>query len=640
MLDTLFSMMLGARLDELTQTANAPFVQAAAARELFPVARTRDQAYLQALVASGGVEAGLGALASELARVARFGFTETELARAKQVMMLGSERVVTESPDRESSSRADEYTRNFLEQEALPTIWQELAFHRRFVPGITLAEVNALTSDWFPEQNRVVVVTAPEAAGVALPKPEQLEAVLKAASARPMTAYVDIAATQKLMDAPPPRGKIVKTTTRPDGVTEWLLSNKATVVLKPTTLRADQILFRAFAPGGTSLASDADLASARAADSIVSAGGVGRFNAVTLDKMLSGKAAAVVPFIGELDQGMRGGSTPQDIETMFQLLYLRFTAPRADPNAFAAVAAQARAVVANRMASPDAVFEQTVDAALSENSPRRQPPTPATIDQWNLAAAFAFYKARFADASNFTFVFVGSFNLDTIRPLVETYLASLPATNAHETWRDLGIEPPTGVVEKTVEKGIAPKSEVAIVFTGPFTNDDAHRLALEAMRQVLEARLFDVIRQQLGATYSITVDARTQHFPRPQYAVRIDWTCAPDQVDILIRRVFDEIDFVRTTPLSATQMTRVRDAMSRDFERSSEDNRYLLDQIARRYENGEAATLPAIFHRTERIAALSAEAVHQAAQTCLNTDRYVKVVLMPEANRIGRGRIE
>src|SRR5262249_3224841 len=182
------------------QSANAPFVQAGAARQLFPVSRTRDEAFIQALVPTGGVEAGLDALASELARVARFGFTATELARAKDAMMLGSERVITENPDRESESRADEYTRNFLAQEALPTIWQELAFHRRLVPGITLAEVNALTGDWFPEQNRVVVVSAPEAAGLALPKPERLEAVLKAALAKPLTAYVDTAGTQKLMD--------------------------------------------------------------------------------------------------------------------------------------------------------------------------------------------------------------------------------------------------------------------------------------------------------------------------------------------------------------------------------------------------------------------------------------------------------
>ena len=234
------------------------------------------------------------------------------------------------------------------------------------------------------------------------------------------------------MDAPPARGTIVKTTPRPEaGITEWTLSNGATVVLKPTTLKEDQILFRAFAPGGTSLASDADFISARAADDVIPAGGVGTLQRRRRStSMLSGKAVAVAPFIGEITQGMRGGSTPQDLETMFQLLYLRFTQPRADPAAFAAMASQAKALLANQMASPDVVFSQTIDAALSRNNPRRQPETPATVDQWDLAKSLAFYKARFADASNFTFVFVGSFTPETIKPLVETYIASLPATHA------------------------------------------------------------------------------------------------------------------------------------------------------------------------------------------------------------------
>src|SRR5262249_35673182 len=231
-----------------------------------------------------------------------------------------------------------------------------------------------------------------------------------------------------------------------------------TVVWKRRGVREDQLLFQAFARGGTSMASDAEFVPARVAADVVPAGGVGKFSGVTLDKILSGKAIAVVPFINELEEGMRGGSTPQDLETMFQLLYLRFTQPRVDPTSFAATASQARALLANQMASPDVVFNQAILAALSGNNPRLRPQTPAPVDQWDLGKSLAFYKARFADASNFTFVFVGSFTPDAIRPLVETYLASLPATHAHETWRDLGITPPPGVVEKTVEKGIAPKS--------------------------------------------------------------------------------------------------------------------------------------------------------------------------------------
>src|SRR4051812_20117830 len=364
-------------------------------------------------------------------------------------MMLGYERAAAESPDRESSSRADEYTRNFLQSEALPTIWQELALHRRFLPEITLEEMNKLTADWFPTENRLVIVSAPDAAEVTLPDQAQLEAAVKSAQSKSVEAYKDEAAGQTLLDKPPVRGQIVKTNTRAEtGITEWTLSNGATVVLKPTTLKEDQILFRAWAPGGSSLASDADNASARVADSVVAAGGLGKFSAVALDRMMTGKAVAVRPFIDDLDQGLDGGATPQDLETMFQMLYLRFTQPRADPTAFAAVASQARGLLANQLASPDVVFNQAIVAAPTQNHPRTQPETPATVDKWNLDKSMAFYKARFADASNFTFVFVGSFTPEMIKPFVETYIASLPATHAGETWRDLGITPPSGVIDK------------------------------------------------------------------------------------------------------------------------------------------------------------------------------------------------
>jgi zinc protease len=631
MIDQLFSDMLGARLDELARSANPPFGRAAASRELFPAPRTRDEAVLQAVVSNDGVTSGLAALVTELKRLSRFGFTATELARSKQAMMLDYERAVTESPDRDSASRADEYTRNFLESEALPTIWQELAFHRRFLPGITLAEVNKLAGDWFPDDNRLVVVAAPDAAGVVLPDQRQLTATVNAATAKRLTAYVDTAAGQTLMASKPAAGTIVKTTPHPEaGITEWTLSNGATVVLKPTTLREDQILFQAVAPGGTSLATDAEFIPARVASEVVSAGGLGQLSAVTLDKILSGKAVAVVPFINELAEGLRGGSTPPDLETMFQLLYLRFTQPRADPTAFAAVASQARALLANRMASPDVVFNQTIDAAFSGDSPRRRPETPANVDQWSLAKSLAFYKARFADASNFTFVFVGSFTPETIRPLVETYLASLPATHAHETSRDLGITLPSGIVEKTIEKGIAPKSEVAIVFSGPFEPDDPHALALRTMTEILESRLFETIRQELGGTYSITAEPDIGKFPHPQYVMRIDWTCDPAQTGALVRRVFDEIASFKAIRLSEMQMTLVRQGLLREFERNSQDNSYFLNEITRRYQEGDTANLAAIANLPDRIKMLTGAELYDAAQTYLDTDRYVKVILMPE----------
>ena len=631
MRDQLFASMLSSRLDELSASANPPFLKAAVGRELFGTPRTKDEAAIQALVTNDGVPRGLDALLTEIQRVVRFGFSDTELARAKQEMMLGYERGVTESPDRESASRADEYTRNFLQSEALPTIWQELAFHRRFVPAITLPEVNALATDWFPNQNRLVVVSAPDAAGVALSNAEQLSAVVNAVGEKQLQPYVDTAEGQTLMDAPPRRGSIVRSTVRPEaGITEWVLSNGATVVLKPTTLKADQILFRAAARGGTSLASDADFSSARAADDVIPASGVSRFTAVALDKLLRGKAVAVRPFIDEVVQGMRGGSTPEALETMFQLIYLRFTAPRADQTAFAAVKSQALAALANQNASPEVALGRVLEATLSQNHPRRQPETPETVAQWNLDKALAFYKARFADASNFTFVFVGTFTPEAIRPFVETYIASLPATRAKETWRDFGISPPTSVIEKTVEKGIAPKAEVSIVFSGPFGYDDADNLAFRAMVLVLESRLSGTIRQELGGTYSITATPATMKYPRPQYRLTIDWTCDPARVTALVQRVFQEVELIRGTLLPSDGVARLRDLLLREFEQNSQENGYWLNQISRRYEDGAASDLSAVVDPSRQIAALNGYAIQHSAQKYLDPANYVRVTLLPE----------
>jgi zinc protease len=189
---------------------------------------------------------------------------------------------------------------------------------------------------------------------------------------------------------------------------------------------------------------------------------------------------------------------------------------------------------------------------------------------------------------------------------------------------------PTGVVEKTVEKGIAPRSRVAIVFSGPFVYDDAHQVALRAMTMVLESRLFDAIRQELGGTYSIGAEPTTQKYPRPEYAVRIDWACDPARVPMLTERVFEEIRAVRDTSFTRDQVARIRVALLRQLEQNLQNNGYLLDEIARRYEDGDAANLASVMNLPDRIASLTGDAIQDAARTYLDPKNYVKVTLMPE----------
>ena len=628
MVDRLFSGMLSARLSDLAQKPDSPFIAASAGRGSF-VARTKEQTSLSAVVKEDGIERGLDALLAEAQRVSRFGFTESELDRQKQVTLRSRERLIAEKDNRESGSRADEYIRNFLERETLPTSEHEYALHQRFLPQIALDEMNRLAREWFPERNRMVVVTAPRKNGLKIPDEPALAAVTKSASAKELKQYVDTTSATALLDTLPAPGTVARTSAKAAiGITEWELSNGVRVVLKPTTFREDEILFRATSPGGTSLASDLDYIAATTATQVISSGGVGALTAHDLRKVLSGKVASVRPFINELEEGLSGGSSRKDLETMFQLIYLAFTQPRADATAFAAQASQMRALLTNQAAVPEYAFIETLSSTLSQNHPRRRLPTPAMVDEWNLDRSLAFYKDRFADAGDFTFVFVGSFDLATIKPLVERYLGGLPSIQRRESWKDIGVRTPTSVIAKRVEKGIEPKSLSAIVFSGPFEFDQPHRVAIRAVTQVLQTRLRETIREALSGTYSITASQSYEKVPRPEYTVTVQFGSDPRRTDDLIARVLQEVELLRMNGPTEKQVNDVREALLREFETNSKQNGYLLSQIVQRYQNDDDVT--GLWDMPDYYKRLDAAAIRQAAKTYLDTNHYVEVSLFPE----------
>ncbi len=628
--DRLFAAMLNARFAELAEKPDAPFVFGFSGRSSF-LARTKEIVYLNALVKEGAIENATRALLTEAERVARFGFTETELARQKASMLRNYERLALEKENALSSSKASEYIRNFLIGETLPSADDEYALHQRFLPEITLTEINKLARKWFPvsSQNRLVVVTAPEKAGLAVPDESKLAAVIKETSAAELKPYVDTVGSAVLLASLPAPGKITKAATdEKTGLTTWELANGVKVVLKPTTFRADEIVFRATSPGGTSLVSDADYIPASSATQVITAGGVAKFSAIDLQKMLAGKIASASPYIGELEEGLTGSSSRKDLETMFQLIYLSFTQPRADANAFAVQATQARTFMTNQSASPDFAFFEALINSRYQNHPRRRMSTAATVDQWNLDKSLAFYKDRFADASDFTFFFVGSFDEAMIKPLVERYLGALPSIGRKETWKDVGAKTATGIIEKKVEKGIEPKSRAAIVFSGPFVYEQQRRVAIRAMSEILQNRLMEVIREELGATYGITANVGYTKFPKQEYSVTIQFGSSPERTDDLIKRVFEEIEKFKTDGPTEKQLTDEKEALIREFETNSKQNGYLLSQIQARYYNGEDPA--GVWQVPEFYKKLDAAKVQEAAKLYLDTKNFIKVTLFPE----------
>ncbi|HSA95554.1 MAG TPA: insulinase family protein, partial [Acidobacteriota bacterium] len=628
--ERLFNTMLNERFSELAQKPDPPFLGAASSKGRF--IGSKDVYVLSALVAEGGIERGLKALAGEGERLARFGFTATELERQKAEMLRTFERAFTERETEDSNDYAEEFTRSFLQGEPTPGIEFEYEAHKHFLPGITLEDVNRLAREWMTGPDRVVVVNAPDKPGLRVPADKDLAAVLEAVKAEPLTPYEDTVSDQPLLPEPPAPGTIVATRTVPDvDLTEWTLSNGVRVVLKPTRFKEDEILVRAISPGGVSLAAEDNLIPANTADEAVASGGLDGFSAVDLQKKLAGKAVSIRPTIGELEEGLSGSASPKDAETLFQLIYLTFTAPRADPAVFDVLKTQLKAVLENRTKSPEVVFGDTLRSALQRDQPRFRPMTVDEIPRMSLEKSMAFYKDRFADASDFTFLFVGNVDVEAVKPLVCRYLATLPATHRAETWKDWRVPPPEGVVKRTVEKGLEPKSLTAVVFSGPFKDTLDNRNAIDAACQVLETRLRKLLREKMGGTYDVSVNSSTSKIPREEFRVSIDLGADPHRIDELSRAVFSEIAKLQTDGPEEKEAEEVRTADFRDYETNSRQNGWWLSELAQRFRlNEDPSELLRIPDSLKRI---TRDAVRDAARAYFDTRNYVQVTLYPEKKR-------
>ena len=625
--ENLYNGMLNARLRELSQQADPPFVYGYSSKGR--MIRTKNLYNLTCVVKDGGIQRGLDAILTEAARVKQHGFTETELERQKKSMLRSMEKAFNERNKTQSSRLASEYIRNYLYNEPVPGISYEYEAYKKFLPGISLDEVNQLANKLMTKDNRVVAVAGPEKKDSPMPTKEELAAIFKKVDNTKVAAYEDKVANVPLLEKTPSSSKVINTKNFDDlKVTEWTLGNGVKVVLKPTDFKNDEVLFRAFSPGGNSLVEDSDYIPATTASAIIQLSGVGKFNYTQLQKMLAGKVVNVSPFVGELSEGMNGSASPKDLETMFKLIYLYFTAPRADSSAYLSYQSRIRSYLANRDLSPNAAFSDTISVTLAQYHPRRQPFTEATLDKMNLQKSFNIYKNRFADASDFTFVFVGNFDKEKIKPLIETYLGGLPSIKRKEYWKNLHIDPPKGVISKELKKGIEPKSMVILTFTGPYNWGYQHNFDLYAMRSVLDIKLRELLREDKSGTYGVRVSSSGQKYPDQEYDVSIMFGCAPERVNEMVNALFKEIDSLKTTPVDDIYITKVKETQKRQWEVESKENSFWVGTLQKYFFYD--MDLSQIMKNQERIDGLTKKAIMDAAKKYLNEKNYVKVVLYPQ----------
>ncbi len=624
----LFNAMLGQRLQELTQSANAPYVVGGSG--VGPLVHGYQQFSSVALIGKSGPTPAINALIQENQRAAQFGFTDNELARAKKATLRNLEQAYNERDKTESASYAAEFIRNFLVQESIPGIANEFAYAKEFLPTISLDEVNRFaTKTIIGNDKKLITYQGVEREGVARPTPAALLAAVEAAGHNKVVAYDEKAVAASLMDKAPQGGTIASEAFNSAlGLTELVLGNGVKVVLKPTDFKSDQVLMGATRNGGDSLYGDQDFISARYAASVVGAMGIGAFSPNDLQKILAGKSAYAAPFLGDIREGFNGQSGSADVETMLQMTYLYFTQPRKDSVLFRSWVGKFQDVFKSSLSRPETQYQDDMLKTLYADHPRGpRVPKPADFDKVSLERSLAIYNERFSSVKGYTFFFVGSFDLEKIKPLIAAYLGSLPTTEIPTAFKDVGLRTVKGVIKKEEHLGLEQKSTISIVFSGDASYSPEAQMRLAALLEVLNIKFTDSLREAMGAVYGANAGGGIAKDPHGSYSISLTIPCSPDNVDKLIAAALAEIDKLKANGAQLSDLNKVKENWIKSYREGLKTNGFWLSNLRSSVELGLDPAR--ILSYESRVKALTPADVKAAANLYFDMHNYVQDVLYP-----------
>ncbi len=632
LVEGLYNAMINDRLAELTQKENPPFLMANSGYgALFGPKSVYSSV---AVCQNGKIEEGIKTVLLENQRVLKYGFTQTELDRQKMAMMTSVETSYNEREKQKSNSYAEEYKRNFLTtEEPFPGIENEYNYYKAFLPGITLNEVNSLAAKWITKENRVVILTAPEIEGVKVPTEADLLKYLEEAEKTPVKPYDDKVSDKPLIPVKPTAGSVTSVTKIDEIDTEvWTLSNGAQVVVKSTDFKDDEVLFSAYSLGGSSLYPQKDDVSADVASSVLSLSGLGEFDKISLDKLLSGKAVSLSPYISDLREGFSGSSSVKDVETLLQLVYMYFTNQRTDQAAFNSFLTRTKGILENKKTSPEAAFQDTLQVVSTNYNVRTKPISSEMLDEANLSRITQINQERFSDASDFKFFFVGKIDKEALKALVEKYIASIPSSHKNENWKDLGIKEPLGVVEKTVRKGMDAKSMQYIAFHGDYDFNRRNNLLINAVCKILTTRLLEIIREDKSSVYYIDASPAVEKYPVSKYDISISYGADPAKLNELKEAVFAQIKDIATKGPSETDLQKAKEKLIRERETNVRENRYWLGIISNTWYNSNGDFSG--FNDYDKIVnAFTIEDIKEATKKWCDFSNFYSVALKPENSK-------
>lgn len=622
--------LLAARIRESIENGDAPYLQASANYGPYQGGIGNLDAFTLQLVAKNILELrpGLEGLMDEINSMVQFGFTQSEWERVKLNFMNSVNKSYNEKDHISSKVFVNQYLKHFLYGEAYMDMEYSYSFYEKHLETITIEELNNMAKSWVSNKNQIIMLQASEKEKENLPNKTELESWVNNNS-RSLEAYSEEDLDEPLLDKHLPGSSVVSIKKLNSiKATEYRLENGIKIILKPTDFKNDEILFSGFSPGGVSLAERNNLPSSKLADNIIASSGAGKFSPVQLNKMLSGKTLGVSPYINLYSEGVKGFTSNNDLETSLKLIYLYLMEPRKDSTIFNTIRENYSISITNKSDNPMAVFQDSVNIAMKGRSPWASSMDLMDLDQVDLDKAMAFYRERFKDFSDFTFVFVGSFDNDKIIDPLVKYLGSLPAIHRKESYQNHDIRPLSGNYTNTVYGGIEDKATVVLAYHNQYKYSSETNIILDALNTILEDKLVKRLREKESGVYSPSVNISYVKIPQPYYSLSISFNCATDRVDELVSATEEEINSIMENGINQEDLDKFISQMTRQHQLKIRKNNFWLNYIRGVYTLNTDIT--DINNFEKKIKRLSISEINKAAKKYFSTPNQIKLVLLPK----------
>lgn len=623
------SQILNERLEALLHQANPPFVYAEAYDGDFMVARTKDAFTIAAIAKEGEIDSTMTALVREMERARQFGFTVSEYERAKINILKQYESAFNERDKQKNSSYTKEYVNHFTEGGYIPGIETEYTLINQIAPNITVEQVNQYLSQVIGEKNIVLALSGPEKEGVVYPTESELLEMFNKARSQKVEPYKEEVNNDPLIPELPAPGKIVKE--EHDGLfdaTVLTLSNGVRVVLKPTEYKKDEIQMTATSPGGSFMVGIDDAKNMKVFNSVIGLGGLGNFSAIDLSKKLAGKKVSCSASLGVDNESLNGYASPDDVKTLFELIYLAMTSPRTDNDAYASFENRMKAQLENAKLDPSTALNDTISKVVYNNHPRAVSLEAEDFDKISYQRILDIYKERYGDASDFTFTFVGNLNVDSIRPYIEQYLATLPVNGR--------LDKPSPEALPKIMKGKlenhfsremqTPKSSVFQLYSGNSEYNLKNLLTASLLSQILDFVYTETIREAEGGSYGVYAGVSLSDFPKGQTTLQVFFDTDPEKWENMVRIVDEEIQRIATEGPKSEHLTKSRDNMLKRHNERLQENSYWLNVIDSYYFRG----MDAYTNYKETLESITADDIKKFMSDFISQGNCVEVVMGPK----------